>query len=276
MKCLLPILLVVLLTTACVHSDNSSEPSFPDPVYPRVALTRQMLSIEGVDTVWGDKVIHEYDAAGRYLTYSRYNNQGMLQQRITHTYSDKVDTIHEYDGAGNLTHVIVYSYLDDAYLHEPNYSDNYYRNPVKIEVFNSNGVLLQMRNSSYDLYGRLTQADGLDVVDSSTFVCMHVFSPYKCESSQVNNPGTERESTITYSSTYYDSLCHYLQSSTSTLSRGDLVTEYKYDSLGRLVTKETTAAGIQIERIEYDYYPDHECEIIFDDKPLRGYIRYYE
>jgi hypothetical protein len=55
-----------------------------------------------------------------------------------------------------------------------------------------------------------------------------------------------------------------------------LVTEYKYDSLGRLVTKETTAAGILIERIEYDYYPDHECEIIFDDKPLRGYIRYYE
>jgi hypothetical protein len=51
--------------------------------------------------------------------------------------------------------------------------------------------------------------------------------------------------------------------------------EYQYDTLGRVTQKQTTAAGTLIERIEYDYYPDFEREIIFDDKPLRGYLRYY-
>lgn len=276
MKKLFPILLLITLATACGHQNNSQEPNYPAPKYPNVVETRQMLSIEGVDTVWGDRVVQEYDEQDRYLTYARYNSQGVLQQRMTHTYAGKVDTIRDYDGAGNLVHVIVYTYLDESYQHVPNYEVDFYRNPLCIEYYDANGVLLLKRNCAYDTYGRLTQVDGFDVRDNSTFVCMHVFSPYKCESSQVNNPGTENESMTTYSRTYADSLCNYILSSTSALSSGNLVSEYQYDSLGRVIIKETTAAGINLERIEYDYYPDHECEIVFDDKPLHGYIRYYE
>jgi len=276
MKKLLPLLLVVLMAVACGHQKNTQECQYSKPNYPNVVETRQMLRIEGVDTLWGDKVIQEYDEQGRYLTYARYNNQGVLQQRMTHAYTGKVDTICDYDGAGNLVHVIVYTYLDDSYEHMPNYEVEFYRNPLCIEYYDADGVLLIKRNCTYDSYGRLTQVDGFDVTNNSTFVCMHVYSPYKCESSQVNNPGTEDESVITYSRTFADSLCNYIVSSTTTLSYGDMVYEYQYDTLGRVIQKETTVAGLAIERIEYDYYPDHECEIVFDDKPLHGYIRFYE
>jgi len=268
-------LICFLLVASCGHKQDSQEPDFPELDYPNVVLTRQMLSIEGLDTLWGDRVEQEYDSRGRFLTYARYNNQGVLQQRMTHSYSGATDSIRDYDGAGNLRHLVVYTYRDTAYRHEPNYSDSYYRNPVSIEFYDADGVLLQKRNCSYDSEGRLTQVDGFDVTDNSTFVCVHVYSDRKCQSNQVQNPGTDHETSFATERTFADSRCRYELTSTSQLSSGNLLVEYQYDTLGRVTQKQTTAAGTLIERIEYDYYPDFEREIIFDDKPLRGYLRYY-
>ena len=268
-------LICFLLVVSCGRKQDSPESDFPDPNYPNVVLTREMRSIEGVDTLWGDRVEHEYDSRGRYLAYARYDNHGTLLQRMTHSYNGRVDTVRDYDGAGNLRHMAVYTYLDTAYVHEPNYSDSYYRNPVSVEFYDADGVLLQKRNCAYDSEGRLSQVDGFDVTDNSTFVCVHLYSDRKCQSNQVQNPGTDRETSFTTERTFADSRCRYELTSTSRLSSGNLVVEYKYDTLGRVVQKLTTAAGTPIERIEYDYYPDFEREIIFDDKPLRGYLRYY-
>jgi len=276
MKKLTFILIAFTLATACGQRQESQESDFPEPTYPNVVLTREMRSIEGLDTLWGDRVEQDYDGRGRFLTYARYNSQGTLLQRMTHSYSGCVDTVRDYDGAGNLRHVVVYTYLDSAYLREPNYSDSYYRNLVSADFYNADGILIVKRNCTYDSKGRLSQVDGFDVTDNSTFVCVHVYSDRKCQSNQVQNPGTDHETSFATERTFADSRCRHELTSTSQLSSGNLVVEYQYDTLGRVVQKQTTAAGILIERIEYDYYPDFEREIIFDDKPLRGYLRYYK